>query len=852
MPDYTTNYLLAYFTGSDNYASDLEYQRWVTVDGNLGALAKILGNGVLDGWTVSATVGGTAASIDIGKGFIYNLASESDSSEDVTVTSFSAETLKVLAQITADTYYTKDVTFSIISGLLPTPSDSILLANIVTDAGGLIESVDNSVKQRIGITNDFLIALQNHVHTGDTGNPTKIDLGTQVQGILSSDHIGAIPASKIIGSIPADRLSSLSHEDLLDIGVNTHLQLDDFVETIDDPTFQQIGLISAINVMQAFLVQAHWIGSEVFRYQANTRPIIAGITPDTYMDTYNSTATIDTVNHMIYGTHGTEISPPQDVTTVIDQISGEFGFSGPKQVAKQNVIIGDVGDGTPYVELDKLSSIDYYYDEGYFFVDLNAGASADWQTAEWTSIAYSGSLTFGTLGTLGADLQVYGQSALRRENLPQDTATGNWVYLADYSNSSAALSGVDNNKWLRLMFKFMSNTGDTGGRENRLTPLLQDLTITYDTGADPQCAFILLREKEDWEEYEYSNSFIEILEGTEGLILYKGQQYSSSAVYESPVLYSPNLISWGSIFSAFMIPSGITMDIYVRASDTAFEASDSTLAWTYKGSLADRISLSTIDEKYLQIRITIAKTSSLVSTPEILAIGVSLFDEEISSRNTQIHSYQRDAAGLTTLGTKTLHNMAPGQYILVTGSNAFLSPTFDGVYKLLEESYGYTLVMGGTIVEQSFTLPDTGPIVTPCIERYKTWNKGGSVEDSWFEVKETGETFEVYTANNIDNTSYAGAITINTNGPALASWISAPFNPNDPSFQRWHKVEVHGENLFNVNVYMEFSKAPKEGVWSGDGIGYTALNGNSPISVDFASMNYNTYPWARVKVIMTK
>lgn len=853
----TEKYKFGYFLGGEEYSDGIERQRWITADTNLGALSALLGNGVVTGWEATGTLGQTGASIALGYGFVYGLASETTESTDIAIPFVANQTYKILAQITQNTYYTKSVTFTTQDNAVATPTNAIVIATVQTDSSGYIGTApDNTAKILIGTNNELLTALQNHVHSGTGSNPTKVNLETEVQGVLSADNLPTIPATKIIGGIPADKLKNISHTTLTDIGANTHLQIDDFINTINLTTFQHLGLVTAINVMQTFLVQSYMYGDEVFRYAANTQFIIPGISPATWYDssTGPDRAEIDLVNYQVRGTHGIAVVPPINVTTAINKYEGVYGFSGPSQVDLENIDIYQVQDGAN-LTLKKLYSYDYYYDEGYLTVDYDAQASADWKTLTWTKDVFSNGATTGALGTMGLDLKVYAQSSIRQSNLPAyDAATGNWVSLGDYSVSSANLSTVPDNRWLRMLFKFSSNKDDLGIKAKLLTPVLQTLQLEFDRGADAQCSFIPVFQKEDWVTYQYSADAIDILEGIQGIVLSNSDHFSAGATYESPVIGSDDVIGWGNVLAAFTTVSGATTILSYRQSSSYFLPSDQTVTWTNLGAITDRTDLVSLTGKYIQLRITITRTATTASSPELLAIGVTAFEEEKGSRNLIIKSWVKDGTTFRgTLGLYTTHNMVPGSNIHISGGVDTPALSLNGTFKLLEGSYGLTLAfnaMTGPAVAFVSPPTTTGPIVNPVQTLCKTWNRKGTVAGGYSEIVAGGQSFEVATVPSGLTTTIDGSMQLASNSPA--EWVSTPFSSKDTDFLAWDSIEIHGEGLMGVTVTVEYSDTPGSNVWFTEATTYTTSTGKSPLKVDLSNMVNKTRAWIRVKVRLAK
>lgn len=838
MAEETSNFNLSYFTGLDSYTPDLEASRWITVDTNLGAIVDLLGDGVIEGWDVSGEDGALVVTVGTGSGFIGGLASETLEEVEVALTATDGD-YKIIANNTDTTYYEKDVTFAVIGALTPTPARAIDLGTFTIVDGTLAaDTIDNSVKTMIGVSNTLLAALAAHVHSGTGSNPSKIDLSSQVQGRLSAENIGNIPASKFVGGIPAERIGDISHYDLLDIGVNTHQQLDDFVRTITTTKFQPLGLLNAINVMQAIITQGHWLGAEAFRYIANVRPVIVGIVPETYYEVpdpaLTDRAVIDVPNYRVLGTHGIALDPPVDYVTSIDQVSGDYGFAGPRRVGWENLDL--TGTVTPSLKLHKLYSYEYYPTLGAFFVTVDGGMSTEWTQVDWTKGLYGAS---GTMGSDGLELKVYAQSATRTEYLSTDYSTiSEWKFVGDSSVNTGVLSEVDHNQYLRLMFLFNSNTLPTL-IAGRTSPILTSLKISYAMGADSRCLFIPLYTHDEWISNSFSITNLDV--STAGAVSLTTEAYHyAGGILESPVIGSPKVVNWGELYTAFVLPEHTSADVYYRGSDLEFEPSDTTIEWIRLGPIAERVPMEAVDDKYIQLKVSFLRTGEGSGTPEVLSLGISVFEEDytpsIAVSNYESSNYR------VTLGASEAHNIPADSFVQVSGSVSALN----GVFRVLPGSYGNTLAYRKVTNPITFTSPASGVTLGPCISRMRTWNKSGTGYGCWEDASSSvGVPGDIL---NLDDVSINGALTNKSSNNNHGIYYSPSFKCTDSDFLQWESIEVDGENLSRLTVWAEYSDFPNNDSWQTVGPFTPVTGANSPYILDISTGPNVTKKWVRVKL----
>jgi len=294
--------------GTD-FSGQVEIDRFVFIDKQIYGLMSIFGNGVISGWTVSAEEAFTL-SINEGSGNINFTAARTDFPSSVTNVPPNAIQY-VYAKIAERTRFTEDLDFI----LSPTPNlvdpNFLLLAEVETGALS-IERVDNSVRQQIRFIELIRAAVRLHKHRGGSLHPSKIDLASEVRGQLPSFRIADFDAEKVTtGTFDLARMPLLDHQDLQNVGLLTHPQLDTFVKTLESSNKEIFGEIGTANLLQlilamkfihddpdsAFYLDDRWLD----QYFINEFAVIPGITPNSFIDFDNTTAEVNLSQHYIRG-----------------------------------------------------------------------------------------------------------------------------------------------------------------------------------------------------------------------------------------------------------------------------------------------------------------------------------------------------------------------------------------------------------------------------------------------------------------------------------------------------------------------------------------------------------------------
>ncbi len=295
--------------GTD-FAGQVEIDRWVFIDKQLFGLMSIFGNGVVEGWTVTAEES-FVIGINEGFGNINFIAGRT--TFPTTISELPASSVNyVYAKAKLRTTFTEEVEFVLSSSATRGETDPnfLLLAKVITGVAS-VESIDNSVRKEIGFLELIKAAIRTHKHRGGSLNPSKIDLASEVKGQLPSFRIADFDSEKVTtGTFDLARMPILDHQDLENVGLLSHVQLDSFVKTLESSNKEFFGEITLSNLLQLVIAaklryedsdSAFFSGVAIDENMTNEIVVIPGITSDERIDFDNTTATVNTGENFIQG-----------------------------------------------------------------------------------------------------------------------------------------------------------------------------------------------------------------------------------------------------------------------------------------------------------------------------------------------------------------------------------------------------------------------------------------------------------------------------------------------------------------------------------------------------------------------
>lgn len=332
MPKQTQYYKIGYFAEGEFLDAATESNRFETIDSQIYGLFSVIGNGVLEGWLLTESPDGPLdVVIGPGRGVISYVYASSARSE--TLTNLVPESVNyIYATMTDKTYWDQSVTFqAFLSGGYRI--SSVFLGTVTTGETEIL-SIDIANRENIGLVNSIQEAIALHRHTGGEGQPDPVNLNSEVQGVIKQQNLPELDASIITtGVLEESRIPTLDHDkDLTNKGTLTHSQLDSFVEQLSHQHADLMGETALVNLLQLILaLKSEYPGID--DYLLNELAYIPGISPDAMVDFENTTANVDTVNHVIEGV------PVADSYLLTKTWNSNEEFSDEDNVELNNVIV---------------------------------------------------------------------------------------------------------------------------------------------------------------------------------------------------------------------------------------------------------------------------------------------------------------------------------------------------------------------------------------------------------------------------------------------------------------------------------------------------------------------------------
>ena len=389
----TNKYGMVYFEKDDYTNAQYEMQRWETLDAQLASLFNIMGNGVLSGWNILAG-DGLSATITAGTGHVSFVSTTT--TESVLLTSLTPSTRNyIYAQLTADSYWTKDVSFVSFVYELTDQDTNLYLGYVDTDLNS-VTVVNTDGRKELGFVALINSAVAAHKHTGGTDSPSPINLASEVQGILGQENLPDLDASIVkTGTFDPNRLPLIDHiTGLNNVGTLTHAQLDSFVEALSISGNQAMGEVSTADLLQLILALKHAY-PDIDKYLINELAFIPGISPDEMIDTVNTTAVVDTRpaseggQHTITGVATTGFNTYTRIWDTEDDYS---------TADKYNVLVN--GDSVSLDVLDDTIVVDDFSSLGSWNVSTNDLSSISANLSEdpttYVDPPYSAKLSIGS------------------------------------------------------------------------------------------------------------------------------------------------------------------------------------------------------------------------------------------------------------------------------------------------------------------------------------------------------------------------------------------------------------------------------------------------------------------------
>jgi len=447
----TNKYQLSYFEQDDTTDAATEMQRWESLDAQLFAVFDVLGNGIKTGWGLTVSEG---LNITVGPGSGHVAFVAVESTDSFTIEGLNQNTtMYVYAEIQEDSYWSQNVNFSAYLSFHETDDESLYLGSVTTDDVS-VTAISTDGREVLGFQALINQAVEEHRHIGGTGNPSPIDLSSEVQGVLNQQNIPDLDASKIkTGVLDENRIPKIDHiEGLTEQGTLTHAQLDAFVETLNITDNKKMGEVSTINLLQLILALKH-VYPDIDEYLVNEIAFIPGISPDDFVDMINTTAEVDYRTFSEGGEHTITMTPIAGFTTYTRIWDTEDDFSDS---TNSNVFIdGDsvcLATTNNELVLDEFNNIDEWT---VFTEDLSSTTTGNLSldSSEYVSAPTSGKIDVTNEETEMAlvirkdfDAQDWSDYDFLTFYLKtEDVEHGDWVF---YFSDSVA--GIQNSYFLAL------------------------------------------------------------------------------------------------------------------------------------------------------------------------------------------------------------------------------------------------------------------------------------------------------------------------------------------------------------------------------------------------------------------
>lgn len=279
---------------------DLDELRFRAIDTQTYSLYQIFGNGIIEdetnnyaSWVISVIPNDLQnIRVSSGKGFVSWKSAETSTYTDVALpilpTGVTSVTIWVYAVANENTSVTKSVDF--ISSLfqINDTDNYVSLGGVVVTFGATTTIVPFTTgRTRISLFASLANIINQHKHIGGSNNPSPINLANHVQGKLSGEYIENLDISTVTkGTLDAERLPTIDHKNLTNIGTLTHSQIDSLLGalTLPDSSYR-LSDLSMANRLQIVLTLKKQFAADSDSNQINSLFYIPAIYPNRSTDT---------------------------------------------------------------------------------------------------------------------------------------------------------------------------------------------------------------------------------------------------------------------------------------------------------------------------------------------------------------------------------------------------------------------------------------------------------------------------------------------------------------------------------------------------------------------------------------
>lgn len=341
---------------------DLDELRFKAIENQMYNLYQIFKNGIIEddplvpSWriqTYSNEFKLTKITITSGKGFVSYKSGNTTDSKDVTLPTIPSTVglskVYVYAYENANTAITGDVDFVASLTEIFDTVNYISLGYLELNVAANTITLFETTRQDITLFSTLSYLIKNHKHVGGSGNPSPIDLSSEVKNQLTSENISYIDAAKVTtGILDSARLPTISHSSLEDKGNLTHDQLETaLLAVVNNDANDKMSDLSIANRLQ-MLIALKKTGGVGFTFIDSTQINTLTYVPGIYPNTYANSSTGNSANFA----QKTSIPSQYTLATIYDTSPHTSGSGISGSVTSSNF----VGDKTFVVKNDFLQA----------------------------------------------------------------------------------------------------------------------------------------------------------------------------------------------------------------------------------------------------------------------------------------------------------------------------------------------------------------------------------------------------------------------------------------------------------------------------------------------------------------
>jgi hypothetical protein len=356
-PQFSPVYRLPFVKSGEPITEVMERIRYISIDRQLEAIFTFLGDGVMTGWNIVPSDKPKKVKLTAGSGVVMNTAVATNSTYELDlINNQNNEKTINYVYIKYISQTPRTANGDIVINNIKYDSPKYLPLGTITVNKNWSYDIDISVssgRKELTLIRTLLESISKHIHNGESGEPSKIDLTNHVKGILSSANIEDIPASKITSGVFAKERFRLSHNDLNDRGTLTHEELDSLIEKFQHINALLFGDTTTSNLIQLVLSLKH-VWENVDDYFYNFFTLIPGIgnntinNEKTFIDINATNAEIDYYNHSIKGKR------------VFSKEIGQFVLNSISDFTVNNIDINKSTYDSKYIIVNGNESLNVY------------------------------------------------------------------------------------------------------------------------------------------------------------------------------------------------------------------------------------------------------------------------------------------------------------------------------------------------------------------------------------------------------------------------------------------------------------------------------------------------------------